>query len=70
MDKNHDRKITVEDVQILLQELGLGFLSKHLAQTVFDMVDTNHDGQLQFRDFIAFMSIIKQLIGAAKSAKA
>jgi len=70
LDKNHDRKITVEDVQILLQEMGLGFLSKYLAETIFDMVDTNHDGSLQFRDFIAFMSIIKQLMSAAKSVKA
>ena len=69
MDKNNDRKITVEDVQIMLQEMGLGFLSKYLAQTLFDMVDTDHDGELQFRDFIALMSIIKQLITTVGSTK-
>ncbi len=69
MDKNNDRKITVEDVQIMLEEIGLGFLSKCVAQTLFDMVDSNHDGQLQFRDFIALMGIIKQLISAVGSAK-
>ncbi|CAF2433241.1 unnamed protein product [Rotaria sp. Silwood2] len=69
LDKNNDRKITVEDVQIMLQEMGLGFLSKYVGQTLFDMVDSNHDGTLQFRDFIALMSIIKQLISAVGSAK-
>ncbi|CAF4560711.1 unnamed protein product [Rotaria sp. Silwood1] len=70
LDKNGDRKITVEDVQIMLEEMGLGFLSKYVSQTLFDMVDSNHDGTLQFRDFIALMSIIKQLVGAVTSAKA
>ena len=69
MDKNNDRKITVEDVQIMLQEMGLGFLSKYVATTLFDMVDSNHDGCLSFRDFVALMSIIKQLISAIGSAK-
>jgi Ca2+-binding EF-hand superfamily protein len=70
LDKNNDRKITVEDVQIMLQEMGLGFLSKYVAQTLFDMVDSNHDGELQFRDFVALMGIIKQLISAVGSTKA
>lgn len=70
MDKNNDRKITVEDVQIMLQEMGLGFLSKYVAQTLFEMVDSNHDGTLQFRDFVALMGIIKQLISAMGSTKA
>jgi Ca2+-binding EF-hand superfamily protein len=53
----------------MLQEMGLGFISKYVAQTLFDMVDSNHDGQLQFRDFIALMGIIKQLLSAVGSAK-
>jgi Ca2+-binding EF-hand superfamily protein len=69
LDKNNDRKITVVDVQIMFEEIGLGFLSKYVAQTLFDMVDSNHDGELQFRDFIALMGIIKQLISAVGSAK-
>ncbi len=60
----------MEDVQIMLQEMGLGFLSKYVAQTLFDMVDSNHDGVLQFRDFIALMGIIKQLISAVGSVEA
>ncbi|CAF3432797.1 unnamed protein product [Rotaria sp. Silwood1] len=70
LDKNGDRKITVEDVQIMLEEMGLGFLSKYVGQTLFDMIDSNHDGTLQFRDFIALMSIIKQLMTAVASTKA
>ncbi|CAF1043229.1 unnamed protein product [Adineta steineri] len=69
LDKNNDRKITVEDVQIMLEEMGLGFISKYAAKTLFEMVDTNHDGELQFRDFVALMGIIKQLVGAVGSAK-
>jgi hypothetical protein len=53
----------------MLQEMGLGFLSKSLAQSLFEMVDSNHDGELQFRDCVALMGIIKQLIGAVGSAK-
>ncbi|CAF1551452.1 unnamed protein product [Rotaria magnacalcarata] len=67
LDKNNDRKITVEDVQIMLAEMGLGFLSKYVAKALFDMVDSNHDGQLQFRDFIALMSIIKKLAATVGS---
>ena len=59
----------MEDVQIMLQETGLGFLSQYVAQTLFDMVDSNHDGELQFRDFVALMGIIKQLVGAVGSTK-
>ncbi len=54
---------------MMLQEMGLGFISRYVAQTLFDMVDSNHDGQLQFRDFIALMGIIKQLVSAVGSAK-
>jgi hypothetical protein len=34
------------------------------------MVDTDHDGALQFRDFVALMGIIKQLVGVMGSGKA
>ena len=54
----------------MLQEMGLGFLSRYVAQTLFEMVDSNHDGELQFRDFVALMGIIKQLVTAMGTAKA
>lgn len=53
----------------MLEEMGLGFLSKAIGQTLFDMVDSNHDGQLQFHDFIALMGIIKQLITTVGSVQ-
>ena len=56
-------------MQIMLQEMGLGFLSQYVGETLFQMVDSNHDGELQFRDFVALMGIIKQLVGAVGSAK-
>ena len=68
MDKNGDGKITVEDVEILLKELGLGFVSKHLARAIFDLVDTNHNGELEFRDLVALVSILKQLTSSSSSS--
>ena len=53
----------------MLQEMGLGFLSKYVGETLFNMVDSDHDGELQFRDFVALMGIIKQILSAAGSAK-
>ena len=54
----------------MLQEMGLGFVSKYVAKALFEMVDTDHDGALQFRDFIAMMGLLKELVGAMGSAKA
>ncbi|CAM4949597.1 unnamed protein product [Rotaria socialis] len=61
LDKNGDGKITVEDVEILLKEIGLGFVSKHLARAIFDIIDTNHNGRLDFRDLLALTAILKRL---------
>ena len=66
MDKNGDGKITVVDVEILLKEMGLGFVSKHLAKAIFDIVDTNHNGQLDFHDLVALTSILKRLSSTSK----
>ncbi|CAF2611038.1 unnamed protein product [Rotaria sp. Silwood2] len=68
LDKNGDGKITVEDVEILLKEMGLGFVSKHLARAVFDIVDTNHNGQLDFRDLLALTSLLKRLSSSSASS--
>ena len=66
MDKNGDGKITVEDVEIILKDMGLGFVSKHLARAIFDLVDMNHNGQLDFRDLLALTSILKRLSSSGK----
>ena len=68
MDKNGDGKITVEDVEILLKEMGLGFVSKHLARAIFDIVDTNRNGQLDFRDLIALTAVLKHLSNSTSSS--
>ncbi len=68
MDKNGDGKITVEDVEIILKEMGLGFVSKHLARAIFNIVDTNHNGQLDFRDLIALTALLKQLASSYSSS--
>ena len=68
MDKNGDGKITVEDVEILLKEMGLGFVSKHLSRAMFNIVDTNHNGQLDFRDLLALTSLLKRLSNSSPSS--
>ncbi|CAF1399158.1 unnamed protein product [Adineta steineri] len=68
MDKNGDGKITVEDVEIILKEMGLGFVSKHLARAIFDIVDTNHNGQLDFHDLIALTSLLKRLSSSSTTS--
>ncbi|CAF1298414.1 unnamed protein product [Didymodactylos carnosus] len=66
-DKNGDGKITVEDVQLLLQEIGFGFVSKHLAKALFDLVDLNRNGVLDFHDLIALTSILKKVLNSKGS---
>ena len=68
LDKNGDGKITVEDVEILLKEMGLGSVSKYLSRAIFDIVDANHNGQLDFQDLVALMSILKRLSSSSSSS--
>jgi hypothetical protein len=48
--------------------MGLGFVSKHLARALFDIVDTNHNGQLDFRDLVALTAILKRLSSSSSSS--
>ena len=59
---NQDRKITVEDFQIILEKIGLGFLSKYVARALFFLLDVNHNGVLEFQDLVVLVSIIVKLI--------
>ena len=63
MDKNGDGKVTLDDVRIILKELGLSFVSKHLAKSIFNMVDANKNGELDFGDIVAFTQILTRLMG-------
>jgi hypothetical protein len=46
--------------------MGLGFVSKHLARAIFDIVDTNHNGQLDFHDLLALTTLLKRLSSSAR----
>lgn len=59
---NQDRKITVEDFEIILEKIGLGFLSKYVARALFFLLDVNHNGVLEFQDLVVLVSIIVKLI--------
>ncbi|CAF1001421.1 unnamed protein product [Adineta steineri] len=62
-DKNGDGKITVEDIELYLQEMGLGFVSPYVAKGLFQAVDQNHNGTLDFTDLMALTAILNKLNG-------
>ena len=62
MDKNGDGKVTLEDARIMLKELGFGIVSKHLAKTIFRLVDFNENGELDFGDMVAFVEILRNIL--------
>ncbi|CAF4717509.1 unnamed protein product, partial [Rotaria sp. Silwood2] len=62
-DKNGDGKITAEDIEIYLQEMGLGFVSPYLAKALFQAVDQNHNGSLDFTDLMALVTLLNKLSG-------
>ncbi|UJR22261.1 hypothetical protein I4U23_025322 [Adineta vaga] len=62
-DKNGDGKITAEDIQIYLQEMGLGAVSPYMAKGLFKAVDKNGNGNLDFTDLMALSAMVNQLSG-------
>ncbi|CAF0876261.1 unnamed protein product [Rotaria sordida] len=62
-DKNGDGQITSEDIEIYLQEMGLGFVSPYLAKALFQAVDKNHNGSLDFTDLMALVTLLNKLSG-------
>ncbi|CAF2108997.1 unnamed protein product [Rotaria magnacalcarata] len=61
LDKNGDGKITIEDIQLLLQGLGLGSVSPHISKALFKAVDQNGNGELDLTDVMALAAIINKL---------
>ncbi|CAF3930881.1 unnamed protein product [Rotaria magnacalcarata] len=62
-DKNGDGKIAEVDIQLYLQELGLGGASAYLAKGIFQAVDQNHNGALDFTDLMALATMLNKLYG-------
>ncbi|CAF0982112.1 unnamed protein product [Rotaria sordida] len=61
LDKNGDGKITIEDIQLLLQGLGLGSVSPHVSKALFKAVDKNGNGVLDLTDVMALAAIVNKL---------
>ncbi|CAF2509867.1 unnamed protein product [Rotaria sp. Silwood2] len=61
LDKNGDGKITIEDIQLLLQGLGLGSVSPHVSKALFKAVDRNGNGVLDMTDVMALAAIVSKL---------
>ncbi|CAF4692358.1 unnamed protein product [Rotaria sp. Silwood1] len=61
LDKNGDGKITIEDIQLLLQGLGLGSVSPHLSKALFKAIDKNGNGTLDLTDVMALAAIVSKL---------
>lgn len=55
IDKNRDGKIDIIDLSTALSELKVAQLPGH-AQEFFQRHDTNHDGQITFKEFVEFIS--------------
>ncbi|CAF3438883.1 unnamed protein product [Rotaria sp. Silwood1] len=59
--ENGDGKITIEDIQLLLQGLGLGSVSPHLSKALFKAIDKNGNGTLDLTDVMALAAIVSKL---------
>ncbi|CAF5058622.1 unnamed protein product, partial [Rotaria sp. Silwood1] len=62
-DRNGDGKITADDIEKYLQQAGLGGASPFLAKAIFQTVDQNHNGSLDFTDLMALVTILNKLYG-------
>jgi Ca2+-binding EF-hand superfamily protein len=87
-DRNGDGKITTDDIEVILKEMGCGvaspctciyfiFLSNNtqhrsnitndtrldLARALFESVDQNHNGTLDFTDLMALATMLNKLYG-------
>ncbi|CAF1629534.1 unnamed protein product [Didymodactylos carnosus] len=61
-DKNGDGKITKVDIELFLKSIGLGFISSYMATALFNVVDTNHNGSLDFIDLLALIGLLTALL--------
>ncbi|CAF1005932.1 unnamed protein product [Didymodactylos carnosus] len=61
-DKNGDGQITKVDVELFLKSVGLGFVSSYMATALFNAVDTNHNGSLDFIDLLALIGLLTALL--------
>ncbi|UJR29196.1 hypothetical protein I4U23_010410 [Adineta vaga] len=61
LDRNGDGKITIDDVQLLLQGLGLGSVSTNISKALFKAVDRNGNGELDLTDVMALAAIVSKL---------
>jgi len=53
-DKNSDGFITKQELQVTMEECGEKLTDKE-AQTMIDQADTDHDGRVNYREFINMM---------------
>ncbi|CAF0712060.1 unnamed protein product [Adineta steineri] len=63
LDKNGDGKINIDDIQLILQGLGLGSVSPYISKALFKAVDRNGNGELDLTDVMALAAIVSKLQG-------
>ncbi|CAF0993204.1 unnamed protein product [Adineta ricciae] len=61
LDRNGDGKITIDDIQLILQGLGLGSVSTNVSKALFKAVDRNGNGELDITDVMALAAIVSKL---------
>ncbi|CAF0748445.1 unnamed protein product [Adineta ricciae] len=60
---NGDGKITAEDIQIYLREMGLGEISPYMTKALFKAVDKNGNDSLDFTDLMDFSTMVNRFTG-------
>ena len=68
LDRNGDGKITEEDFFIAIKELGFGSVGEKVVRVIFEEIDTNKNGQLDFHEALACFDIIKKRFNRDKNS--
>jgi len=63
LDKNHDGRVTKEDLELLLTQFGIkGTAANVLSKYLFNQLDANHNGTLEASDLANAGNILWNLL--------
>ena len=58
LDSDRDEKLTWPEFQRVMQRQGVRFPNELGVQVLFELMDTNHSGSVEFSDFVVFMDTL------------
>ena len=68
LDKNGDGRVTVEDLQLLLEQFGIkGFVGKAMAKLIFKKLDADKSGTIEPSDLTHANGILTSLLQMKKT---